>query len=82
MTFQAASMGLLALTEAARARRGSVKCMAVVVVGYFFGYRLNELGGMSKWAEAQTVWLYISTSRIPTSEVSTLLRNLNIKLGG
>jgi hypothetical protein len=56
--------------------------MAAVVVGYFRGYCLNELGGMSNWAEAQMEWLYISTSRIPTSEVSTLLRNLNIKLGG
>jgi hypothetical protein len=56
--------------------------MAAVVVGYSCGYRLNELGGMGNWPEAQTAWLYISTSRIPTSEVSTLLRNLNIKLGG
>jgi hypothetical protein len=75
-------MGLLALTEAARARRGSVKCMAAVIVSWFCDYCLIELGEMSSWVEAKTGWLYISTSRIPTSEVSTLLRNLNIKLGG
>jgi hypothetical protein len=56
--------------------------MAAVIVSWFCDYCLIELGEMSSWVEAKTGWLYISTSRIPTSEVSTLLRNLNIKLGG
>jgi hypothetical protein len=56
--------------------------LLAVIVSWFCDYCLIELGEMSSWVEAKTGWLYISTSRIPTSEVSTLLRNLNIKLGG
>ena len=40
---------------------------------------------MKAWVDGNVVrmlWLYITTPRIPTSEVSTLLRNLNVELGG
>ena len=40
---------------------------------------------MEAWVDGNVVrmlWLYITIPRIPTSEVSTLLRNLNVELGG
>jgi len=40
---------------------------------------------MKAWVDGNVMrmlWLYMTTPRIPTSEVSTLLRNLNVELGG
>jgi len=40
---------------------------------------------MKAWVDGSVVrmlWLYITTPRISTSEVSTLLRNLKVELGG